>query len=305
MEISSKRRTPLVWTALALQALLFTLALWTIFQLLTLAHHASYSTTIANYLLRSLVEAILLGVSFVGLWRSKRWGWVLAVLVDGFMCVMDLSVFITTPFLLTQYRRIFAYQIWDYATLVVLLNHSVRCHFGNQSALRRVSAAQVREPARETVLSNRRLRIVIFFVAAATVTCAVTAFSVALLLSRKQPVGGRVFLFLFLIAIGIGGLSALLFTAIMTFVVRKLNPALLSLWILIGGLLAPGMIFGLAILMGLFSHPGTHVSPILSLLMPLCGGASYLVQVWWLGFPIGMITAFTCYQMYPWSFTQT
>ena len=80
----------------------------------------------------------------------------------------------------------------------------------------------------------------------------------------------------------------------LTVLARRMGPDRLWLWILLGGLLAPGMILGLG--------AGAYFTHAPGILGYIFGGPVYLFEVWWLGIPIGIVTAFTCYQMYPWGF---
>jgi len=293
----AKPRTTWVWAALVLQSALFAIGLWSDVQFLVLwPRYASHTSQLLPYLVRSLAETALLGVSLIGVWRSKRWGWLLALLVDGYMCAMDLSVLLELHILAARYHRarILFFQALDYVTFALLLHRPVQRYFTLQDALSRTLGTQARKPSREIGRLERSLRIITFYAVATVFICILTVFSVTLMAGDKAG-GARGFLFLLYVAFAAGGISAFLFTLIMTVLVRRQNPARLWLWILVGGLLAPGMILGMGLL-------GAHAMRGVAILGYVFGGALYLFQVWWLGIPIGIITAFACYQMYPWSF---
>lgn len=294
MALAAKSRTPWVWAALIFQAALFAFGLWSNIALLVAwPRYASHGAQLLPYLVRSLAETAFLGVSLIGLWRSKRWGWTLALAVDGFMCAVDLNALVANPFLIKRYSRIFIFQAWDYAGLALLLHQPVRRFFATEKVAAKVPAPQFLQPARKVGWPQRSLRITAFFALAVIVTCALTAFSLTLLLGEKAG-GGKGFLLLLWIAFMIGGISALLFTALLTVLARRMGPDRLWLWILLGGLLAPGMILGLG--------AGAYFTHAPGILGYIFGGPVYLFEVWWLGIPIGIVTAFTCYQMYPWGF---
>jgi hypothetical protein len=66
-----------------------------------------------------LMPAGAVVASLVGLWHGRKWGWVLATLVDGVMCLQALLA-------LPEFG---ASVIWKFAAVVVLLQRPVRTHF--------------------------------------------------------------------------------------------------------------------------------------------------------------------------------
>lgn len=284
---------------------LFALGLWSAVGFFAVwRRYASHAAQLLPYLGRAIAEAIGLGVSLIGLWRSKRWGWALALLADSVMCAFDLSVLLSSPILLERFPRVIVFQFLDYAALALLLHQPVRRFFAASKIAANAPGVQIRKPVRQIGGPERSLRIIAFFAVAIVITCAATAFALALLYSKKEAIGVRGLLFFFLLAFPIGGLAALLFSVLMTLTAR-LSPARLWVWILTGALLAPGMIFALAIAAnGLSAATGRSLSVAHILLSYLCAGPYYLVGVWWLGIPIGIITAFVCCQLYPWAFGQ-
>lgn len=69
--------------------------------------------------LRMLMPAGLVVASLVGLWHGRKWGWVLATLVDGVMCLQ--ALWALPEFGVTA--------VWKFAAVVVLLQKPVRSHF--------------------------------------------------------------------------------------------------------------------------------------------------------------------------------
>ena len=301
MDRRGDTRPEWVWAALVLQCIVFLLDVWSAGQLIVLwPRYAAYGTQWIPHIVQSIVAAMLLGISLMGLWRSKRWGWLLGVMVDAAICVLYLRSVIEFPRLLLN-PVVLAFNIWEFAAVAVLLHLPVRAYFQGKRDLP-VSPAPPRHLPKMNALQGS-FRGFVYFVVAVAATCAVTAFSLAVMMGDKAG-GGRRFLFLLIIGFEIGGAASFLFVVLLTVAARGLGPAQFAVWLIAGVLLAPGLILGMGLLAKTFlvgSGPlGT--GPLSLLINILFTGPMYLFQVWWLAIPAGIVTSFLCYQMYPWVF---
>lgn len=292
-----------VWAALVPQGVLFLGSLWSTGHLIVLSpKYAGYGAQFIPQVVQSIVETILLGVSLVGLWQSKRWGWLLGVLLDATVCALFLYSAMRFPRLILI-PQVWAFNVWEFAALAILLQVPVRDYFRRQGNLPGSGARPGRIPAAEINALQRAFRGLAYFVAAVAAICVVMTFSLAVTLGEKAG-GSRGFLFLLIIGFEIGGAASFLFVVLLTVAARCFGPARLGVWLIAGGLLAPGLILGMGLLAKAFlvgSGPlGT--GPLNMVLDIFFTGPAYLFQVWWLAIPAGIVTSFLCYQMYPWVF---
>ena len=304
MDRGGSARPQWVWAALVLQSVVSLLSVWSAGQMLiSWPRYAAYGTQMIPQLVRSILEAILMGISLVGLWRSKHWGWLLGLLVDAGICLLYLYYALGYPRLLLNPRYL-ALNIWEFAAFAVLLHLPVREYFRRESHLPGSAALPGRMPISEISALQRSFRALVYFVVAVAAACIVTTFSLAMTLGEKAG-GTRGFLFLLIIAFEIGGAASFLFVVLLTVAARGFGRARLGVWLIAGGLLAPGLIlvFGL-VAKGLLMGNGPQVEgPFITLLLNiLFTGPLYLFQVWWLVIPAGIITSFFCFVMYPWAF---
>ena len=286
MDRKANTRSGWVWAALVLQGAIFLIAAWSSFSpLLSWSRYAQQAAVVLPVIVQSIAETAALGIAFVGLWRSKSWGWILAVLADGAMCLLTLSYLIQYSTLILRHPGWLAFSVWDFVALVVLLHRPVRTYFFDVHH-------------KEIHWAERCVRVLCYFMAAVAVTCVITSFTITLLLAEKAG-GGRGFLFLTSIGFAIGAGPSFLFTLLLTLAARMRGPGRLGAWLLPGALLAPGLTLG----MGAFGNkiavslPGTGW-----ILAAFFTGPSWLFQVWWLTIPTGLIVAFLCFQMFPWGF---
>lgn len=312
MDGNGDTRSGWVRAAVILQGVVFLVCVWSCLDLLFLwpkyAQRAEQVLLLA--LVRSTVEAAAAGIAFAGLWRSKRWGWILAFLTDTIMCVLTLSSLIQFSMLLRNPRWL-AFSVWDFAAVAVLLHRPVRTFFlGKMELLQHVPergtgyavkaraypglAPQGAVP-REINWHERCARVIWYFIAAVIVTCVVTTFSVTLLMGEKAG-GPRGFLLFMWVGFALGWGPSLLFALLLTFAMRKLGTARLEGWLLVGLLLAPGLTLGMG---ALASKAPASQEGILAYFFT---GPLWLLQGWWLTIPAGLITAFVCFQMFPWGF---
>jgi hypothetical protein len=306
MDRSGSARPQWVWAGLVLQSVVSLLSVWSAGQMLiSWPRYAAYGTQMIPQIVRSIVEAILLGVSLVGLWQSKRWGWLLGLLVDAAICLLYLYYALEYPRLILNPRYL-ALNIWEFAAFAVLLHLPVRAYFQGKRDLPGPTAPPGRLPIAEINAMQRSFRGLVYIVAAVAATCLVTTFSLAVALGDKAG-GGRGFLFLLVIGFEIGGAASFLFVVLLTVAARGFGAGRFVVWLIAGGLLAPGLILGMGVLVKTFlirSGPlGT--GPPNMLLAIFFTGPVYLFQVWWLAIPAGIVTSFLCYQMYPWAFGQS
>jgi hypothetical protein len=302
MDRTENTRPEWVWAALVLQCVVFLIGVWSAAQMLrSWPKYAAYGTPMIPYIVRSIVEAILLGISLLGLWRSKRWGWLLSLLVDAAICILYLYSVMGYPRLLLN-PRFLAFNVWEFAAVAVLLHLPVRAYYQRKSDLP-VLAAPGRMPVAEMNALQRSFRGLVYFVVAVAATCIVTAFSLSVWMGDKAG-GGRGFLILLVFGFQIGGAASFLFVVILSVVARTFGPARLGVWLVAGMLLAPGLILGMGLLAKTFlvgtGPMGT--GPLSMLLDIFFTGPMYLFQVWWLAIPSGIVTSFLCYQMYRWTF---
>jgi hypothetical protein len=283
-----------VWAALVLQCVVLLIGVWSASQMIFLwPKYPAYAG-------RSIVEAILLAISLIGLWKSKRWGWLLAVLVDAAICLLCLRPMIQFPRLILNVR-LWAFNIWEFAAFVVLIHAPVREFFRSDSKLLLSAAAPRRMPETEGHALGRPFRVLVYFVAIIVATCFVTALALALWLGEKAG-GDSGFLFLLLIGFEIGSFASFLFGLILTLLARRFGPARLGMWLTAGVLLAPGLVLALGRLAMLVANATLATGPLGVPLYVLLSGPMYLFQVWWLSLPAGIVTSFLCCQIYPWAF---
>jgi len=303
MERRESVRPNWVWAALVLQCVVFLISVWSAGQMLvSWPKYAASGSQMIPYVARSLVEAILMGMSLVGLWRSKHWGWLLGLLVDAAICVLFLYYGIGYQRLLLNPRYL-AFNIWEFAAFAALLHVPVREYFRREGDSLGSAAPSRLIPDAEVSALQRSFRGLAYFVVAVAATCIGTAFSVAVMLGDKAG-RGRGFLFLLIIGFEIGSAASFLFAVLLTVAARLIAPARLAVWLIAGALLAPGLIlvFGLLAKAFLMGTGPLVEGPFTLFLNILFTGPLYLFQVWWLAIPPGIVTSFLCYQMYPWVF---
>ena len=303
MDRGGSARPQWVWAALVLQSVVSLLSVWSAGQMLiSWPRYAAYGTQMIPQLVRSIVQAILLGVSLVGLWRSKRWGWLLGLLVDAAICLLYLYYAMGYPRLILNPRYL-ALNIWEFAAFAVLLHLPVRAYFQGKRDLPGPAAPPGRLPIAEINAMQRSFRGLVYFVVAVAATCIVTTFSMAVMLGEKAG-GSRGFLFLLIIGFEIGSAASFLFVVLLTVAARGFGPTRLGVWLIAGVLIAPGLILGMGLLVKTFLMGGGRLGtgPLNMLLGIFFTGPAYLFQVWWLAIPAGIVTSFVCYEMYPWVF---
>lgn len=271
-----------MWAALALQLVLVSLSAYGCIQaVLFLSRYAS-SGMGTQLLFRIFIPAIVATVSLIGLWRSRRWGWGLALIVDGAMCAQFLWFLLNDSSAVTRHPGVLAFSIWEFAALAVLLCRPVREHFLGQHTRIPTLLGQAGKP----------LRWVVYFSTATVSTCVVTAFLLTVFMGQKNAGNGgiRGFAVYLLIGLMTGCVASFLFALILTLLARKLGPMRLWSWLLPGAAIAPALIVVLAII-------GNHGPGLLNLIF---WGPQVLVQVWWLTPPAGVFTGWICYVIYPW-----
>lgn len=283
-------RPPWVWTALSLQFVLASISLFSCTLLLPLlTRHATWET-ISQSLYRGFIPGATATASLVGLWRTRRWGWRLALLADGIMCVQDLWFLLNYPTVLLRHPRFLAFDIWEFAALAILLYRPVMEYFLAQHPTTETVARPPAQPWGGP--AAKPWGLVIYFAVAVISTCVVTAFALAVFMGHKNPGSGgfKLFVVLLYFAFMTGCGASFLFALILTLLVRKLDPIRLWPWLLLGGPLAPSLIFVLAFI-GLHLGPGPWNI--------VFQGPETLLRGWWLTAPIGIVTGWICYTMYP------
>lgn len=302
--------------AVILQGVVFLLVLWGSLDLLFLWPKLAPRAvlTLLRELSWSTVEAVASGIAFAGLWQSKRWGWILAILTDATLCLFTLSSLIHYSALFLRNPRWLAFSVWDFAAIAVLLHRPVRAHFLSQrdfpqhialgtgyavkartySGLAPSSKGTVR---REMHWVERGVRVLFYFVAAVAVACFVTTFSLMLRLGEKAE-GGRGFVVMLFFGFVLGSGPSFLFTLLLTTAARIFGLCRLWAWLLVGALLAPSLILG----MGALASKIESARDGPGIIGFFFTGPVWLFQAWWLTIPAGLIAAFLCFQMFPWAF---
>lgn len=282
MDMRSSMRPPWVWTALALQFVLVLLSVYGCIQALLFLSRYATSGMGAQLLFREFIPGGAAAVSLIGLWRNRRWGWGLALIVDGAMCAQFLWFLLNYSTAVTRHPAISAFNIWQFAALAVLLYRPVWEHFLGQHTRNQTLLARAGKP----------LRWVVYFSTAVLSTCIVTAFFFTVFMGQKNAGNGGIRGFAVFLYFGLmtGCVASFLFALILTFLARKLGPTRLWPWLLLGAALAPALI----LVLGIIGNRGPGP------LNVAFWGAQALVQVWWLTPLAGIFTGWICYVMYPW-----
>ena len=90
MNTRSSTRPPWVWVALALQCVLVLLTGYGCVQMLAFWPRYAASGKAAELVIRVFVPAVMAAASLIGVWRTKRWGWILALITDAALCLQGL-----------------------------------------------------------------------------------------------------------------------------------------------------------------------------------------------------------------------
>ena len=230
-----------VWGALSLQFLLFSLSAYSCVRVL-----ASWSQYAAlgiglQLAIRVFAPAAMRTVSLIGLWRNRRWGWIVALIANVALCAQVLWFLLDYAAWTIRNPRWLALDVLDFAALVVLLYKPVWDHFLGQNRIspRAIPPVGVQGGTYQTVQS---LRILVYFAVTVVATCFVAAFSLALFMGQKNG-GSRAFVLILYFGFVTGSVASFLFTLVLTLLVRKLGPARRWLWLLLGASLAPALIF--------------------------------------------------------------
>jgi hypothetical protein len=294
MNTRSSTRPGWVWASLALQFVLVSLGAWTSAAVLGSWSKYAAPGTQLQLVIRLFVPDALVAASLLGLWRTKRWGWWLAVLADSILCAQALWFLLDYGSFAVHHPRTIVFDVLDFAALTVLLYRPVRNHFlGRNGARRRVTTTPRPLQSGRVRPAVKPQRILLYFGGAVTATGIATAFSLALWMGQKNG-GSRGFVLILYYGFMIGSLAAFLFALVLTLVGSKLGPARLWLWLLAGGVLAPGLSLALGLIGAAFF--ATRVVGV------ALRGPVYLLQVWWLTIPSGAFAGLICYTMYPWAF---
>jgi hypothetical protein len=294
MNKRSNSRPPWVWAALALQFAILSFTAYGCVQVLALWSRHTALGMGAQLAARVFFPAAMVAVSLIGLWRTRRWGWVLALVADGALCAQTLWFLLDYATLAVRNARFLTFSIWKFVALAVLVYRPVRDHFLQRNRVPRKATTPLVRAESGVDQAGKLLRILVYFAVAVVAACVATAFSLAFFMGQKNG-GSRVFALFLYVGLMTGCVTSFLFILILTLVARKLGPARLWLWLLLGGLLAPGLIFVLASIGKIYEGAGPFNF--------VFWGPETLLQVWWLTLPAGVFTAWICYAIYPWSFS--
>jgi hypothetical protein len=267
---------------------------------------SKYTSPLLNpqLIIRLCARPVLVAISLIGLWRTTRWGWGLALLVDGAMCAQSLWFLLNYESIALNPRWVtfwLAPNVSEFAALAVLLCRPVRNHFlGRNRAQHRTTMPSGRVQTGGVSKPVKPLRVLAYLAGAVMATCVATAFALALLMGQKGG-GGVIFVLTLVSGLTEGGGASFLFAVLLTLVGRRLGPRRLWLWLLLGAVLAPGLIFALGLVGNRLFSTGSQ-SFVFQISQFLFGGPEQLLQVWWLTAPVGVFTAWICHAMYPWAF---
>lgn len=284
MPTPTNTRPSWVWTALALQSLVLVLSVSGCVQVLAYWSRYAASGLGGQLIVREFIPAITIAVSLVGLWQTRRWGWIVAVITDSVLCARTLWFLLDYAAFAVRNAHFLGFNLWVFAALAVLLYQPVRGHFMGPglAPLRGLTPLARTQP----------LRLLVYFAVAAVATCVAAAFSIGLLMSRRHE-GSQAFGLLLYFGFTTGFVASLIFALTLTAAARRFGPSKLWMWLLLGGSLAPILIAAMAFMGG---HVGTGLNFVF-------WGPETLVQAWWLTPPIGIFTAWICYAIYPWGFS--
>lgn len=249
----------------------------------------------AELVIRVFVPAVMAAASLIGVWRTKRWGWILALITDAALCLQGLWFLLDYARFAIRNTAWLAYDLCEFAALAVLLYRPVRGHFlGQNGGLRKATMPLAR--VSRASQAGKPLRILLYFTVAVVASCVATAFSLAIFMGQKNG-GSRGFVLFLYFGLTTGCAASFLFALILTLLVRKFDPSRLWLWVLLGGSLAPCLIFALALIGRWFFVAGPFNL--------IFWAPETLFQVWWLTPPTGIFTAWVCYTMHPWVFSES
>jgi hypothetical protein len=102
-----------VWAALALQFVLLSLTAYGCVQVLALWSRYAASGMGAQLAVRVFFPAAMIAVSLIGLWRTRRWGWILALVADGALCAQTLWFLLDYAPRAVRNARWLAFNIWE------------------------------------------------------------------------------------------------------------------------------------------------------------------------------------------------
>jgi len=295
MNTRSSTRPPWVWVALALQCVLVLLTGYGCVQMLAYWPRYAASGKAAELVIRVFVPAVMAAASLIGVWRTKRWGWILALITDAALCLQGLWFLLDYARFAIRNTAWLAYDLCEFAALAVLLYRPVRGHFLGQNGGPRKATLALARVSRASQ-AGKPLRILLYFTVAVVASCVATAFSLAIFMGQKNG-GSRGFVLFLYFGLTTGCAASFLFVLILTLLVRKFDPSRLWLWVLLGGSLAPCLIFALALIGRWFFVAGPFNL--------IFWAPETLFQVWWLTPPTGIFTAWVCYTMHPWVFSES
>jgi hypothetical protein len=186
MNKRSNSRPSWVWAALALQLVLLSLTAYGCVQVLALWSRYAPSGMGAQLAVRVFFPAAMVAVSLIGLWRTRRWGWILALVADGALCTQTLWFLLDYATRAVRNARWLAFNIWEFAALAILLYRPVRDHFLQRNRVPRKATTPLVHAESGVHQAGKLLRILVYFSVAVVAVCVVTAFSLALFMGQKN-----------------------------------------------------------------------------------------------------------------------
>jgi hypothetical protein len=294
MNTRSSARPSWVWASLALQLVLVLLSAEGFIDALGAWSKYPAQDTRLQLVIFDFIPDTMAAVSLLGLWRAEPWGWWFAVLADGVFCAPALWFLLNYGGFVFRYPRVLVFDVLDVAALTILLYRPVKNHFlGRNGVRRRATTTPGSVQPRRVRRTVKPQRILAYFAGAVTATCVATAFLLAVCMGQKNG-GSRGFILFLYYGFIIGSLAAFLFAVALTLLVRKLGSGRLWLWLVAGGVLAPGLSLALGLIGIAFFATG--------IVGVALRGPVYLLQAWWLTILPGVFTGLICYTMYPWTF---
>jgi len=296
-----KARPTLVWIFLGLSLASLLQGAFGCFQMLLLYVRPQPYVPLQTLILTFLSLA-LSTLAWIGLWRSRRWAWILAILLSIYGWLQEARVFLSYAAIIVHNVRFMTGVVLGLINFALLLSRPVREFFLNQGG-----APRVRE-VKTLSAGARSMRIALYFLVAVAAPIVVSAYTMALMGGQKLG-GSSGFLLFLLYGFPAGAAASLLFAITLTLIVRGLNPARVWQWILVGGLLAPVLMSTLTFLGERLTQNGSGNGVQLSAFWSIAGyvfwGPMMLNSLRYIAPIDGILTAWICSAMYPWSFAQS
>lgn len=290
-------RPLLVWILLGLYLFLTLTGAYGCFQILMLYLRPRPHVAVEGGFVAFATLAVSIA-SWIGLWRSKRWAWILAVLLAAYGFLEEQRFLLSCPAIAVHNVRFVTFGVLEIIQFGLLLSRPVREFFLSDGGVRRAQALTT------VSAGGRSMRVAAYFLVATAAPILISAYTMALLGGRKLG-GTSGFLLFLLFGFTTGTVASLIFAIALTYAVRALNLARAWQWILVGGALAP-LLMVLALLGTAFAQRGSvdlfQLPNYTGLAQYIFWGPAMLNSMRFVAPIAGVFTAWICSAIYPWSF---